>query len=89
MGRGSVEHTVQYRGETLSVIALWYTGDAENWTRIQDANPDLDRRNLTPGQQVTIPPELVVRSEPMPRSFVHSTRAMPPQVESMGEPISE
>ncbi len=66
----SVEHRVTYSGETLALIALWYTGKATNWGLIQEANPGLNPKRISLGQTISIPESLVTRSEPMPRRFI-------------------
>ncbi|MGD2126787.1 MAG: LysM peptidoglycan-binding domain-containing protein [Desulfobacteraceae bacterium] len=66
------EHTVQWPGESLSVIAKWYTGNLENWKAIAQANPELDPRRITIGTKVRIPENLIKNKEPMPKDFVAS-----------------
>ena len=64
-----VEHLISYPGETLSIIARWYTGDAQNWTAIREANPGLDERKLRMGDVVIVPAGLVIKREPLPKNF--------------------
>jgi LysM repeat protein len=63
-------HTVTWPGETLALIAKWYTGDTENWRAIAKANPRLNPRRIRLGSQIQIPSELVKNREPMPKEFV-------------------
>ncbi len=70
-----VEHRISYSGETLAVIAAWYTGRAANWQAIRDANPGLRPQRLNLGQVVIIPGDLVVQHEPMPKRFVTDNAA--------------
>jgi len=44
-------------GETLSKISQLHYNTMHNWTKIQDANPDVikDPHKLTPGMKLTIP----------------------------------
>ncbi len=67
---GDITHNVTYPGETLRMIASWYTGSAENTKRIARINgittPDL----LVIGQAVRIPRYLMKRSDPLPQSEV-------------------
>jgi hypothetical protein len=63
-------HKVKYSGETLSIIAKWYTGDAENWQALTKANPKLDPKRINVGDKIRIPRKLLNTKRPMPRSFV-------------------
>lgn len=63
-------HDVQWKGQTLEQIAGWYTGKKTNWQQlVQPVNPGLERCcvPLRVGRQVTIPSELLITTEPMPR----------------------
>lgn len=66
-------HTISYPGETLGIIASWYTGNVQNWTVIRNANPELDPTKLRLGSVVRIPRGLVVKDAPLPKSAVGST----------------
>ena len=66
---------ISYSGETLAVIAAWYTGRATNWQAIRDANPGLRPERLNLGQIIMIPGDLVVQPEPMPKRFVTDNAA--------------
>lgn len=68
-------HTVMYSGETLSIIARWYTGQSGNWEVLLDHNGDLDPRRLQIGDLVKIPQELLIRDESMPKAFVEKANA--------------
>jgi nucleoid-associated protein YgaU len=48
-------HTVR-SGQTLSEIATEYYGSAKDWTKIRDANPQIDVYKLKPGTTIIIPP---------------------------------
>lgn len=63
-------HKVKYSGETLSLIAKWYTGDMENWRALTKANPKLDPDRIIVGHRIRIPHKLLNTKKPMPRSFV-------------------
>lgn len=63
-------HRVRYSGETLSLIAKWYTGDFENWQALTRANPKLNPNRITAGDRIRIPRKLLHTKKPMPRSFV-------------------
>jgi LysM repeat protein len=71
-------HTVRWPGETLSIIAKWYTGRLENWRAIARANPELDPDRITMGAEVRIPKDLLKTEDPMPRDFVASFAAEKP-----------
>ena len=45
------------KGDTFWSIARRVYGDGKLWTRIQEANPDVDPNNLKPGQVIAIPPK--------------------------------
>jgi hypothetical protein len=72
VGPQFLEHRIAHRGETLGLIARWYTGSADNWKRLVDANPGLRVNSLQLGQVVLIPEEIVTRSEPLPASMLKS-----------------
>ena len=68
-------HEIVYRGETLSVIASWYTGASQNWREIAAANPELNPHRLKPGMEIRIPRALVVREDSLPKSVVDAAFA--------------
>ncbi len=73
-------HKVKYPGETLSLIAKWYTGDMENWRALTKANPKLDPDRIIVGNRIRIPHKLLNTKKPMPRSFVaRSTKKKKPK----------
>ncbi len=63
-------HKVRYPGETLSIIAKWYTGDAANWRNLAKTNPDLNPNRIVVGDKIRIPQKLLNTKKTMPRSFV-------------------
>jgi len=63
-------HTVRWPGESLSIIAKWYTGNPGNWKILSDTNPAVDRRAIRVGDTIAIPRNILKTEEPMPRSFV-------------------
>lgn len=63
-------HMVKYSGETLSVIALWYTGSHGNWKEIAQANPDLNPNRIFPGDEILIPESLLRTRDPLSKEFV-------------------
>jgi len=67
-------HRVRYSGETLSMIARWYTGDVENWHALTRVNPQLDPNRIIIGAQIRIPGKLLNTREPMPQDFIDLPR---------------
>jgi hypothetical protein len=66
-------HRVKYSGETLSIIAKWYTGDADNWQALTKVNPKLNPNRINVGDKIRIPRKLLNTRRPMTRSFVVAT----------------
>lgn len=67
------DHRVKWSGETLSLIAKWYTGSYGNWRAIAQANPDLDPNCIAVGDTIHIPPEMMKTKKPLPRKVVSKT----------------
>jgi hypothetical protein len=63
-------HTVKYSGETLSIIALWYTGNSRDWKEIAQANPDMKPNRIFPGDRIIIPEGLLKIRDPLPKEFI-------------------
>ena len=63
-------HTVQYAGETLSIISKWYTGDDKNWEILADANPHIGLEKLATGNKILIPENLLKTRKPLTEKFV-------------------
>ena len=76
---GYLEHTVKYPGETLSIIAGWYTGRTDNWRRIVDANPGLKPEKIRLGQLIMVPMEIVVQEQPLTADAVRKFRPASPR----------
>ena len=64
------EHEIRYEGETLGLIASWYTGSSSNWQEIADHNPGLQVNRMRLGDIVVIPEDLVSRRDPLHRKAV-------------------
>lgn len=62
-------HQVQRRGETLILIAKWYTGSGNNWRAIARANPELEPRRIVLGQRIRIPDRLLRTRKMMPADY--------------------
>jgi len=67
-------YTVE-RGDLLTGIAMEFTGDADNWKTIADANGVTDPRKLRVGQQLIVPGHLL----PLVENTVH-TMVLPTSV---------
>ena len=67
------EHRVKWPGETLSLIAKWYTGSYGNWKAIVPANPGLNPNRIAVGDVINIPPEMMKTKKPLPRKVVSKT----------------
>lgn len=65
-------HRVRYPGESVSIIAGWYTGDIENWKVLAEVNPNLNPNVINEGMKINIPESILKTREPMPREFVDS-----------------
>jgi len=63
-------HLVRWPGETLSIIAKWYTGELDNWEDLAAANPDLNPHLLFINTKICIPDNLIKNREPMPKKFM-------------------
>lgn len=63
-------HWVRWPGESLSLIAKWYTGKLNNWKILADFNPKLKPDRIFVGEKILVPEGLLKTREPMPRSFV-------------------
>ena len=60
-------HTVRWAGESLSLIARWYTGASRNWRKLAKANPRLNPNRIKKGNVIVIPPALLKTREPLPQ----------------------
>ena len=65
-------HTVKYRGETLSLISKWYTGDVLNWKQIHKLNPKIEEYKMQIGDTITLPIELVKTTNPLMKEYVQT-----------------
>ncbi|MFH1147864.1 MAG: hypothetical protein V1736_09185 [Pseudomonadota bacterium] len=63
-------HTVKWSGETVSIIAGWYTGSIENWKALAEANPNLRPDRICVGNKILIPESLMKTHEPMPEEYL-------------------
>ena len=67
-------HTVKWGGETLFIIAAWYTGDRDNWRALAQAmtreNPNVSIHRIRVGNKIPVPESLMKVRDPMPKDFV-------------------
>jgi LysM repeat protein len=86
-------HKVRYPGETLSIIAKWYTGTVKNWRALTKANPRLDPNHIVMGDKIRIPNKILHTREAMPRSFITDSatarKAKPPTSSSSAKTTEE
>jgi len=61
------KHTVRWPGETLSLIASWYTGSIKNWRKLAKTNPRLNPDRIKGGNVIKIPPSLLKTRVPLPQ----------------------
>ena len=66
-------HQVRWSGESLSLIAKWYTGHYGNWKALAQANPNLNPNRIALGNRINIPPEMMTTKKLLPRKVVAKT----------------
>jgi len=67
-------HKVRWEGETLSLIAKWYTGSQKNWKVLAKDNPWLEPNDISTGHKIFIPRNLLKTKKPMPHDFVLASK---------------
>ena len=65
-------HKVRYPGESVSIIAGWYTGEIDNWKILAEVNPSLNPNVINEGMKINIPESMLKTREPMTREYVDS-----------------
>ena len=65
-------HKVRYPGESVSIIAGWYTGEIDNWKVLAEVNPGLNPNVIHEGMRINIPESIMKKREPMTREYVES-----------------
>lgn len=63
-------HKVRYPGESVSIIAGWYTGEIDNWKSLAEANPEINPNVIHEGMSINIPESMLKTREPMTREYV-------------------
>ena len=85
LSKVDLTHTVSRKGETLGLIAAWYTGSTEKWREIAEANPKLQVNKIRIGDQIVIPASLVVQREPMPAKYQPGVSATASSAKGSGQ----
>ncbi len=65
-------HKVRFPGESVSIIAGWYTGEIDNWKVLAEVNPGLNPNVINEGMKINIPESMLKTREPMTREHVES-----------------
>lgn len=65
-------HAVKWPGESLSIIAGWYTGDVQNWKDLAEANPDINPNRIHEGMKILIPENMITTKAVMTKDYVDS-----------------
>lgn len=65
-------HEVKWPGESLSIIAGWYTGDIQNWKTLSPFNPHVKPDLIRMGDRIVIPRTMMKTQEPMPKEYVET-----------------
>jgi hypothetical protein len=66
-GRDYYKHTVRWPGESLSLIASWYTGTHKNWRKLAKVNSRLNPNRIKGGNVIRIPPSMLKTRVPLPQ----------------------
>lgn len=66
------KHKIEHPGETLGLIAKWYTNKSSNWVLIAEANPDIRPNHLQLGQIIAVPRSIMVRSTAISQEFINA-----------------
>lgn len=82
-------HQVRLPGETLSLIAAWYTGSADNWQILTGHNPDLSANRIEIGDTVQIPRLMLTRESPITEQFLRASRREPAEIPPPPKATSE
>jgi hypothetical protein len=62
-------HTVSWPGESMSLIARWYTGSSRNWRKLARANPRINPNRIKKGNVIVIPTKMLKTREPLPQKL--------------------
>lgn len=78
-------HEVKWPGESLSIIAGWYTGDIQNWKALSPFNPHVKPDVIRMGDRIVIPRSMMKTQEPMPKAYLET---FVPQAGGQSQPSS-
>lgn len=79
-------HKIRWPGETLSIIAIWYTGNYRNWIALAKANPNLNPNRIFRGNRILIPSNLLKTRKELPKEFVAKFTSKPKRKVAIAKP---
>jgi hypothetical protein len=83
-------HRVRFPGESVSIIAGWYTGEIDNWKVLAEVNPNINPNVINEGMKINIPESMLKTREPMTKEYVDSfypkARPKPKGTGTRGQP---
>ena len=82
-------HVVRWKGETLSLIAQWYTASWKNWEVLARANPGIDPDRITVGNRIRVPESLLKKRKPMPFEFISPSPGRKRKKSTAGQPRTD
>ena len=71
---GYYTHAVKLSGESLSIIAKWFTGDLDNWETLAKYNPTINPNRIFLGDKIKIPRHLMIRHDRMTQEFIDKSQ---------------
>ncbi len=86
---GYYTHAVKLPGESLSIIAKWFTGDLNNWETLAKYNPTINPDRIFLGDKIKIPRHLIIRHDRMTQEFIEESQPKPRQRVSPAAPLEE
>ncbi|MCK5230320.1 MAG: LysM peptidoglycan-binding domain-containing protein [Desulfobulbaceae bacterium] len=86
---GYYTHTVKLPGESLSIIAKWFTGDLKNWETLAKYNPTINPNRIFLGDKIQIPRPLMIRHDRMTQKFIEESQPKSRQRVSPAAPPEE
>ena len=89
VGRSYYQHRVSIIGESLSIIAKWFTGNLKNWEQLASANPHLNPNRINIGDEILIPEDMMIRKDPITKGFVDSFTSPPKKKKAAVKPEPE
>jgi hypothetical protein len=81
-------HSVKFQGESIGLIAEWYTGDKSNSTAITKENNNIDPARIEIGDSLIIPRGLLLNSKPLTEEYVRAKNT-PTASPDIKVPVSE